>query len=95
MGFSCSYAEVQRLEKNAASFVAPNILGEGLDYQSTMTLFAAYNVDHTIITIDVYWNIPWNGNDSYADTIPRKRISDIQVKENTQMNITEYLLLVG
>ena len=79
MGFSSSYSEVQRFQKNAAELVAPDILGEG---SFGMVLFAADNVDHNILTLD--------GKDTFhgmgmiaavtpgrhtSHVVPRKRVS--------------------
>ena len=63
-----------------------------------MTQFAADNVDHNIIAID--GNVTFHGMGMIAmltparttssHTMPRKKVSDIQVKNNTQIDITEY-----
>ena len=52
MGFCSSYKEVMRFEKNAAAYVAPDVLGEDIRPEATTALFAADNVDHNIITLD-------------------------------------------
>ena len=48
MGFGASYGEVQMFQKNAAALVAPSIVEEQVQ---GMTLFAADNVDHNIVTL--------------------------------------------
>jgi hypothetical protein len=52
MGFSSSYSEVQCFEENAASSVAPDVLGGDINALDAALLFAADNVDHNIITLD-------------------------------------------
>ena len=52
MGFCCSYSEVNRFEKNAASCAAPDMLGVDIDNSNTTLLFAADNVDHNVLTLD-------------------------------------------
>ncbi|KAJ8023883.1 hypothetical protein HOLleu_36450 [Holothuria leucospilota] len=52
MGYSSSYNEVLRLEKNAANCVTPDLLVEDIDRLDLSLLFAGDNVDHNIITID-------------------------------------------
>ena len=52
IGFSSSYYEVLRFEKNAADVMASNIIGTDLCKNESMLLFAADNVDHNIIAID-------------------------------------------
>ena len=51
MGYCSSYSEVQRFEENAASSVAPDVL-DGVHTPDKMVLFAADNVDHTMVTLD-------------------------------------------
>ena len=51
MGFCSSYAELQRFEANAANCNAPNMLGNDIDVSNTTVLFAADNVDHTVLTL--------------------------------------------
>ena len=51
MGFGSSYAELQRFEANAANCTAPNMLGNDIDESNTTVLFAADNVDHTVLTL--------------------------------------------
>ena len=51
MGYCSSYFEVQRFEENAASSVAPDVLGR-VNIPDMMVLFAADNVDHNIVTLD-------------------------------------------
>ena len=52
MGFSSSYDEVLRFEKNAADTAATDILGENIDSGDVAILFASDNIDHNILTID-------------------------------------------
>jgi hypothetical protein len=52
MGYSSSYSEIERFEKNAAEYTTPNMLGNNLDVANTALIFAADNVDHNILTID-------------------------------------------
>ena len=52
MGFSSSYDEVLRFEKNAADTAATDILGENIDSGDVAILFVSDNVDHNILTID-------------------------------------------
>ena len=49
MGFTSSYSEIHRFQKNAAKLVAPDILGEG---SFGMVALAADNVDHNVLTLD-------------------------------------------
>ena len=53
MGFCFSYTEVIRFEKNAEDCVEPEVLGGDVEFQEMSVLFAADNVDHKVITIDV------------------------------------------
>jgi hypothetical protein len=52
MGYSFSYSEIQRFEKNAAEYTTPNMLGNNLDVANTALIFPADNVDRNILTID-------------------------------------------
>ena len=50
LGFCSSYSEVLRFEENAASCRSDNLISE---IKSTgICLFAAYNVDHNIVTLN-------------------------------------------
>lgn len=44
--------EVQQFEDNVTPSVALDVLGDQLALSETILLFAAYNVDHNIVTID-------------------------------------------
>ena len=88
MGFSSSYGEVLRFEKNAASCVAPDILGKNVDLQDTTVLFAADNVDHNIITIDGKGT--FHGMGMVAALTPAKKMSRIITRRNTSdLKITD------
>ena len=97
MGFCSSYKEVLRFEKNAACCVAPDMLGLSADTEDTSVLFAGDNVDHDIITIDGKGT--FHGMGMIAALTParntkriitRRKLSELNVTENTQVDIIQY-----
>lgn len=94
MGFSSSYAEVQRFLKNGADVVAPELLGQG---SSGTVLFAADNVDHNILTLDGKGTFHGMGmiaastpGQKTTHVIPRKKVSELNVKEMSRVDIIDY-----
>ena len=51
MGYCSSYSEVLRFAVNAAASVAPDVLGS-VNIANKILLFAADNVDHSIVSLD-------------------------------------------
>lgn len=94
MGFGSSYGEVQRFEKNAASVVAADILG---DQMFDIVLFAADNVDHNILTLDgkgtfhgmgiIAATTPGQQNNR---VVPRRNSSLLNVKDMARIEISDY-----
>ena len=97
MGFSSSYGEVLRFEKNAADTVAVDKLGENVDSQGMAVLFAGDNVDHNILTIDGKGTFhgmgmiaPLTPGRKPNQIIPRQSISELKYTEKTKIDIVEY-----
>ena len=97
MGFCSSYKEVIRFEKNAADCVEPDVLGGDVDLLEMSVLFAADNVDHSIITLDgkgkfhgmgVIASITPAKQMNYL--IPRRQISELKTENKTKIPILEY-----
>lgn len=97
MGFSSSYKEVLRFEKNAADLVAPDMLVEDIDLLDMGLLFAGDNVDHNILTIDgkgtfhgmgiVAAITPGRKKDR---AVPRRNISNLEFAVQSKIPITEH-----
>ena len=94
MGFCASYKEVLRFEKNAASYVAADML-EGMD-PSTTLLFAADNVDHNIITLDGKGTFHGMGmiatftpGKKTRKIISRLKTTDLNIVQGTKIDIKE------
>ena len=97
MGYCSSYSEVQRFEENAASTVAPDVLGGQAAIEDTMLLFAADNVDHNIATLDGKGMFHGMGLIAAATpgkqvcyTISRQNLCDLKVICGTKMPIKDY-----
>ncbi|KAJ8027175.1 hypothetical protein HOLleu_32241 [Holothuria leucospilota] len=97
MGFSSSYDDVSRNEKNAANGAAPEMLGEETDASKTIVLFAGDNVDHNILTIDGKGTFHGMGMIAAISprrrtnwTIPRQNISDLNIVKRTKIEIKEH-----
>ena len=97
LGFSSSYAEVQRFELNAACSRAPDLLGSDIDMLHTSLLFAGDNVDHNIITLDGKGTFHGMGmiatitpGKQVSRIIPRKKMADLKLVELTEIDIVDY-----
>lgn len=96
MGYCSSYSEVQRFEKNAASSVDPDVLGCANE-SDMMLLFAADNIDHNIVSIDGKGTFHGMGviaaitpRRQIMKTILRRKISDLNIIAETQVDIVQY-----
>jgi hypothetical protein len=96
MGYCSSYSEVLRFQENAASSVAPDILGSA-NTSSTMVLFAADNVDHNIVTLDGKGTFHGMGmiasvtpGQQIMHTVSRRKISELNIINQTEVNIMDY-----
>ncbi len=97
MGYSSSYSEIQRFEKNAAEYTTPNMLGNNLDVVNTALIFAADNVDHNILTIDGKGTFHGMGiiaaltpGQRNVHSIPRNKIQKLSIAENIKVTIIEH-----
>ena len=96
MGYCSSYSEVQRFEENAASSVAPDVLGS-FNIPDKMMLFAADNVDHNIVSLDGKGTFHGMGmiaaitpGQQVTPTILRRKISELNIIDQTKVDIIEY-----
>ena len=96
MGYCSSYSEVQRLEENAASSIAPDVL-DGLHTPDKMVLFAADNVDHNIVTLYGKGTLHGMGmlaavtpGNKVAHPILRRKLSDLNTIDQTKVDIVEH-----
>jgi hypothetical protein len=99
MGYSSSYSEIQRFEKNAAEYTTPNMLGNNLDVANTALIFAADNVDHNILTIDGKGTFHGMGmiaaltlGQRNVHSIPRNKTQKLSIAENVKVPILEHRL---
>ncbi|KAI3379074.1 hypothetical protein SNEBB_002215 [Seison nebaliae] len=97
LGFSSSYAEVQRFELNAACSRAPDLLGSEIDMLDTSLLFAGDNVDHNIITLDGKGTFHGMGmiatitpGNQVSRIISRQKMADLKLVELTKIDIIDY-----
>jgi hypothetical protein len=97
MGFSSSYSEVQRFEKNAACSAGSDVLGDDIDLLDSMVLFAADNVDHNSITLDGKGTFHGMGmivavtpKKQMDRSIPRHKVSSLNVHETSKVAIIDY-----
>ena len=97
MGYCVSYSEVQRFEENAASSVAPDIVGGSSAIDEMMLLFAADNVDHNIATLDGKGTFHGMGMIAAATPgrqvsyhVQRKKICELNITSETRIPIKEY-----
>ena len=97
MGFSSSYDEVLRFEKNAADTAATDILGENIDSGDVAMLFASDNVDHNILTIDGKGSFHGMGiiaalapGRKTRQIIPRQSASELKYVEKTRIDVVDY-----
>ena len=96
MGYCSSYSEVLRFAGNAAASVAPDVLGT-FSIANKMMFFAAYNVDHNIVSIDEKGTFHGMGmiavvtpGHEITHTILRQKISDLNIIDLTKVDIMEY-----
>lgn len=97
MGFSASYKETVKFEKNAADGVETDIFGPTNHLEDKFVLFALDNVDHNIITLDGKGS--FHGMGSIASFTPayskrslvsRKKIKELDISKREKINIIEY-----
>ena len=88
MGYSSSYGEVLRFEKNAANCVTPDLLVEDIDESDILVLFSGDNVDHNILTIDGKGT--FHGMGMIAALTPGRKTMHLVKRQNiTELNIVE------
>lgn len=97
MGFSSSYKEVLRFEKNAADSVAPDMLVDNIEMVDRALLFAGDNVDHNILTIDGKGTFHGMGviaaitpGKKRECIIPRKHIGTLDFAVQSKIPVIEY-----
>ena len=97
MGYCSSYPEVQRFEHNAASSVAPDVLGGDMDMLGMTLLFAADNVDHNRVTLDGKGTFHGMGmiaavtpGNPVSHTILRQKIANLKIVDQTKVEIKDY-----
>ena len=96
LGFSSSYKEVLRFEKNAAELAAPDAVAEDTELDMTL-LFAGDNVDHNILTIDGQGTFHGMGiiaaltpGKKKDRDIPRKDVVNLDISGQSKIPIIEH-----
>lgn len=97
MGFSSSYKEVMRFEKNAADSVVPDLLVNDIDLIDMALHFAGDNVDHNILTINGKGT--FHGMGIIAALTPgrkkdhiilRRNVANLDISDKSKIAITEH-----
>jgi hypothetical protein len=97
MGYSSSYTEMLRFQKNAASHGTSNSIFKDQELFQSSCLFVADNVDHNSITLDGKGT--FHGMGMIAALTPgikrtylldRRDMSEIHIVEQSHVDITEY-----